>query len=306
MALQESKYIWVDGAMIPWAEAKIHVLSHAMHYGSSVFEGIRCYSQPSGSAVFRLREHIGRLFDSARIYRMEIPFSIDEIVEACLETVRQNNLDSCYIRPLVFRGFGTMGVNPLPCPVQVIIASWEWGAYLGEEALNSGVDVQVSSWSRMAPNTIPAMAKAGANYANAQLVKMEALGNGFAEGIVLDVDGFVCEGSGENIFLVRQNKIFTPPLGASILSGITRATVIHLLREMGHDVEQTRVPREALYLAEELFFSGTAAEITPIRSVDRIQVGTGKPGPVTKKVQQAYLAVIKGEAEDPHGWRHPV
>ncbi len=306
MALQESKYIWVDGVMVPWAEAKIHVLSHVLHYGSSVFEGIRCYSQPSGSAVFRLKEHIVRLFDSARIYRMEIPFSIDEIMEGCLETVRQNNLDSCYIRPLVFRGFGTMGVNPLPCPVQVIIASWEWGAYLGEEALRSGVDVQVASWSRMAPNTIPAMAKAGANYANAQLVKMEALGNGFAEGIVLDVDGFVCEGSGENIFLVRQGKIFTPPLGASILSGITRATVIHLLREMGHDVEQTRVPREALYLADELFFTGTAAEITPIRSVDRIQVGPGKPGPVTKKIQQAYMALITGKSEDPHGWRHSV
>ncbi len=306
MAVKASEWIWVNGEMVPWADAKVHVLTHALHYGSSVFEGIRCYSQPDGAAVFRLRDHIVRLFDSARIYRMEIPYSIEEIMEACLETVRINHLDSCYIRPIVFRGFGSMGVNPIPCPVEVMIATWEWGAYLGDEALQEGVDVQVSTWSRMAPNTLPAMAKAGANYANAQLVKMEALGNGFAEGIVLDVDGFVCEGSGENIFLVRQGKIFTPPLGASILSGITRASVIHLLRGMGHEVEQTKVPREALYLADELFFTGTAAEITPIRSVDRIQVGGGKPGPVTCKIQEKFLSMLRGETEDPLGWRHPV
>ena len=306
MALQPSQSIWFNGKLIPWDEARIHVLSHVIHYGSSVFEGIRCYEQPSGSAVFRLEDHIRRLFDSARIYRMEIPWTREEVVEASLETVRANGLRSCYIRPLVYRGYGSMGVNPLPCPVDMVIAAWEWGAYLGDEALQNGVDVQVSTWARMAPNTIPAMAKAGANYANAQLVKMEALGNGFAEGIVLDVDGFVCEGSGENIFLVREGKLFTPPLGASILSGITRASVISLLREMGLEVAQTKIPREALYLADELFFTGTAAEITPIRSVDRITVGSGQPGPITKKVQKKYLSILKGETRDSHGWLHPV
>ncbi len=306
MALQPSKSIWFNGKLIPWDEARVHVLSHVIHYGSSVFEGIRCYEQPVGSAAFRLEDHIRRLFDSARIYRMEIPWSRDEVVEACVETVRANGLSSCYIRPVVYRGFGSMGVNPLPCPVELVIAAWEWGAYLGDEALDNGVDVQVSTWARMAPNTIPAMAKAGANYANAQLVKMEALSNGFAEGVVLDVDGFVCEGSGENIFLVREGKVFTPPLGASILSGITRASVIALLRDMGLEVAQTKVPREALYLADELFFTGTAAEITPIRSVDRLTVGPGKPGPITKKIQKAYLSVLKGESGDTRGWLHPV
>lgn len=306
MALQPSKSIWFNGKLIPWDEARVHVLSHVIHYGSSVFEGIRCYEQPVGSAVFRLEDHIRRLFDSARIYRMEIPWSRDEVVEACVETVRANGLSSCYIRPVVYRGFGSMGVNPLPCPVELVIAAWEWGAYLGDDALENGVDVQVSTWARMAPNTIPAMAKAGANYANAQLVKMEALANGFAEGVVLDVDGFVCEGSGENIFLVREGKIFTPPLGASILSGITRASVIALLRDMGLEVAQTKVPREALYLADELFFTGTAAEITPIRSVDRLTVGPGKPGPITKKIQKAYLSLLKGESGDTRGWLHPV
>jgi len=306
VALQPSKSIWFNGRLIPWDEARIHVLSHVVHYGSSVFEGIRCYEQPSGSAVFRLKDHVRRLFDSARIYRMELRWTPEQMVEACLETVRANRLNSCYIRPVVYRGFGSMGVNPLPCPVEAVIAAWEWGAYLGDEALQNGVDVQVASWSRMAPNTIPAMAKAGANYANAQLVKMEAIANGFAEGIVLDVDGFVCEGSGENIFLVREGKIFTPPLGASILSGITRASVITMLREMGLDVAQTKVPREALYLADELFFTGTAAEITPIRSVDRLTVGSGQPGSITKKIQKAYLSLLKGEKEDIHGWLHPV
>ncbi|MBD3867623.1 MAG: branched-chain amino acid transaminase [Acidobacteria bacterium] len=306
VALQPSKSIWFNGKLIPWDEARVHVLSHVIHYGSSVFEGIRCYEQPVGSAAFRLEDHIRRLFDSARIYRMEIPWSRDEVVEACVETVRANGLSSCYIRPVVYRGFGSMGVNPLPCPVELVIAAWEWGAYLGDEALDNGVDVQVSTWARMAPNTIPAMAKAGANYANAQLVKMEALSNGFAEGVVLDVDGFVCEGSGENIFLVREGKVFTPPLGASILSGITRASVIALLRDMGLEVAQTKVPREALYLADELFFTGTAAEITPIRSVDRLTVGPGKPGPITKKIQKAYLSVLKGESGDTRGWLHPV
>lgn len=306
MALQPSRSIWFNGRLVPWDEARVHVLSHVIHYGSSVFEGIRCYSRPGGPAVFRLEDHIRRLFDSARIYRMEIPWAREEVVQACLETVRANGLDCCYIRPVVYRGFGSMGVNPLPCPVELVIAAWEWGAYLGDEALQNGVDVQVSTWARMAPNTIPAMAKAGANYANAQLVKMEALANGFAEGIVLDVDGFVCEGSGENIFLVREDKIFTPPLGASILSGITRASVIAMLREMGLDVAQTKIPREGLYLADELFFTGTAAEITPIRSVDRITVGSGKPGPITKKIQKAYLSLLNGETTDSRGWLHPV
>ena len=306
MAFTPSKLIWMNGKLMPWDEARIHVLSHVVHYGSSVFEGIRCYDTKRGPAVFRLREHVKRLFDSAKIYRMPIPYSADQIAAACLETVKANGFRACYIRPVAFRGYGDVGVNPQGCPVDVVIAVWGWGAYLGSEALERGVEVQVSSWTRLAPNTLPAMAKAGANYANSQLIKMEALANGFAEGIALDSHGFVSEGSGENLFLVRDGKVATPPLDSSVLPGITRASVIVLAREMDLEVVEERVPREALYLADELFFTGTAVEITPVRSVDRIEVGPGRPGPVTKRIDAAFRAILSGEADDRHGWLEPV
>jgi branched-chain amino acid aminotransferase len=306
MAIPESKWIWMDGERVPWKDANIHVLSHVVHYGSGVFEGIRCYATRTGPAVFRLREHIRRLFDSARTYRMEIPYSADELVDATVDLIRENGLDECYIRPVAFRGYGTLGVNPLPCPVRTVIATWKWGAYLGEEAVENGVDVQVSSWNRMAPNTFPCLAKTNANYANSQLIKMEALTNGYVEGIALDVDGFVSEGSGENLFLIRDGRAYTPGLSSSILSGITRRSVRRLLREIDVEVEEVRLPREALYMADELFFTGTAAEITPIRSVDRIAVGGGKPGPITRKVQARFSAILRGEDPDPYGWLHPV
>ncbi len=306
MAFTPSKLIWMNGKLVPWDEARIHVLSHVVHYGSSVFEGIRCYDTKRGPAVFRLREHVRRLFDSAKIYRMPLPFSVDQVVAACLETVKANGFRACYIRPVAFRGYGDVGVNPLGCPVDVVVAAWGWGAYLGTEALERGVDVQVSSWTRLAPNTLPAMAKAGANYANSQLIKMEALANGFSEGIALDSHGYVSEGSGENLFLVRDGRIVTPPLGASILPGITRASVIVLARELGLEVAEQRIPREALYVADEIFFTGTAAEITPVRSVDRVEVGPGRPGPITKKIDAAFRAILSGDVTDRHGWLEPL
>ena len=306
MSFKPGVKIWMNGSFVPWDEARVHVLSHVIHYGSSVFEGIRCYDTPSGPCAFRLDEHLRRLFDSAKVYRIEIPFTLEELRRASLDTVIANGLDACYIRPVVYRGYGSIGVNPQPSPVEVAVAAWEWGAYLGEEALREGVDVQISTWFRMAPNTLPAMAKAGANYANSQLVKMEAILNGFVEGIVLDVDGYLSEGSGENLFLVRGGKLYTPPLGASILAGITRASVIRLAREAGIEVEQTRIPREAVYMADEVFLTGTAAEVTPIRSVDRIPIGSGRPGPVTLRLQSALLDILTGKTEDLHGWLSPV
>jgi branched-chain amino acid aminotransferase len=306
MSFKPSKLIWMNGKLVPWDEARIHVLSHVVHYGSSVFEGIRCYDTKRGPAVFRLRDHVKRLFDSARIYRMPIRHSVDETVAACLETVRANGFRACYIRPVAFRGYGDVGVNPHGCPVELVIAAWEWGAYLGAEAIERGVDVQVSSWTRLAPNTLPAMAKAGANYANSQLIKMEALANGYAEGIALDIQGYVSEGSGENLFLAREGRLVTPPLGASILPGITRSSVILLAREQGIEVVEQRIPREALYVADELFLTGTAAEITPVRSVDRIEVGTGRPGPLTHRLDAAFRSILSGEVEDRHGWLEPL
>ncbi len=293
--------IWFNGKLVPFEEAKIHVLSHVVHYGSSVFEGIRCYNTARGPAVFRLREHMRRLIDSARIYRMELPYSLEELEAAALETVRASGLKACYIRPVVYRGMGSLGVNPLKAPVEVFIAVWEWGAYLGDEALEQGVDVQVSTWNRMAPNTLPAMAKAGANYANAGLVKMEAVLNGYTEGIMLSVDGYVAEGSGENLFLVRDGVIYTAPLTLSILPGITRDAVMTLARELGYTVIEQPIPREALYIADELFFTGTAAEITPIRSVDRYTIGQGRRGPVTEALQRAFFEIVR-EGKDPYGW----
>ena len=295
--------IWFNGRFIPWHDAKIHVLSHVVSYGSSVFEGIRCYSTPSGPAVFRLHEHVRRMFDSAKIYRMEdIGYTREELAEAMLELVRVNRLDSCYIRPLIIRGYGEIGVNPLKNPLDVYLACWVWGKYLGPEALAEGVDVCVSSWNRLAPNTLPALAKAGANYMNSQLIKMEALANGYSEGIALDANGYVSEGSGENIFVVRDGKIHTPPLGASVLPGITRDSVIKLASDLGMTLVETLVPREMLYIADEVFFSGTAAEITPIRSVDRIAIGTGRRGPVAEALQNEFFAIVNGTKPDRHGW----
>jgi branched-chain amino acid aminotransferase len=305
--LTPTEKIWHNGRFIRWDEATIHVLSHVVSYGSSVFEGIRCYSTPAGPAVFRLREHVRRMVDSARIYRMEnLGFSPAQLAEAMLELVRVNHMDACYIRPIVLRGYGEVGVNPLKNPIDVYIACWEWGQYLGEEALAEGVDVCVSSWTRLAPNTLPAMAKAGANYMNSQLIKMEALANGYTEGIALDAAGYVSEGSGENIFVVRDGKIHTPPLGASVLPGITRDAILTLARDLGIPLVEAIVPREMLYIADEVFFSGTAAEITPIRSVDRIPIGKGRRGPVAEKLQKEFFGIISGAKPDRHGWLTPV
>jgi branched-chain amino acid aminotransferase len=293
--------IWFNGKLVPHDQATVHVLSHVIHYGSSVFEGIRCYNTEQGPAVFRLREHLRRLVDSAKIYRMEIPYTLDELEEACVETISNSGLKSCYIRPVVFRGEGRRGVNPLHNKVETVIAVWEWGAYLGEDALEQGVDVEVASWSRMAPNTLPAMAKAGGNYLNASLVKMNAVLNGYTEGIMLSTDGYVAEGSGENLFIIRDGKIYTAPVGLSILPGITRDALIRMARDRGYSVEEKLIPREALYIADELFFTGTAAEVTPIRSVDKYTIGDGRRGPITEELQKAFFDVVLG-GRDPHGW----
>jgi len=301
--LTPTEKIWHNGRFIPWEEATIHVLSHVVSYGSSVFEGIRCYATPSGPAIFRLREHVRRMLDSAKVYRMDnIGHSAVELAEAMQELVRVNRMDSCYIRPIVIRGYGEMGVNPLKNPIDVYIACWNWGKYLGDEALAEGVDVCVSSWRRIAPNTLPALAKAGANYMNSQLMKMEALANGYSEAIALDATGYVSEGSGENIFVVRDGKIHTPPLGNSVLPGITRDSVLTLAAEQGIPLVEAIVPREMLYIADEVFFSGTAAEITPIRSIDRIAVGKGRRGPITERLQKEFFAIVSGTKPDRHGW----
>ncbi|HPC43812.1 MAG TPA: branched-chain amino acid transaminase [Candidatus Latescibacteria bacterium] len=306
MAFPGSGPIWFDGAFVPWEEAKIHVLSHVAHYGSGVFEGIRCYGTKNGPAVFRMREHVRRMFDSAKIYRMPIPFTQEEIEAAILETIRRNGLDACYIRPLVFRGYGQLGVSPLNCPVNVIIAVWEWGKYLGPEALEQGVNVCVASWNRPAANTFPSLAKASGNYLNSQLVKLEAMANGYDEGIVLDTSGYVAEGSGENIFVVRDSILFTPPTSSSLLPGITRNSVITLARELNYTVREEQIPREALYIADEVFFTGTAAEITPIATIDKVPIGSGKRGPVTKEIQDALFGILDGTIADRHGWLTPV
>lgn len=300
-----SPKVWKNGEFIDWDDARIHVMSHVVNYGSSVFEGIRCYNTTKGSAVFRLPEHMQRLVNSAKIYRMDSKFSRDEFCDATVELIRQSGLEACYIRPLIFRGLDeakpAFGVNPFPNPIDSYIATWEWGKYLGEEALESGIDVCVSSWTRITSNSMPAMAKAGANYMNSQLIKMEALLGGFSEGIALDDRGYVSEGSGENIFLVNGGKLITPPLGASILPGITRDSVIQIAREMGIEIVETTIQRAALYLADELFFTGTAAEITPIRSVDRITVGSGKRGEITRRLQEEFFAIIMADRPAPFG-----
>ena len=302
MPMPQSEKIWFNGKFVDWGEANIHVLSHVVHYGSSVFEGIRCYNTSKGPAIFRLQDHMKRLLDSAKIYRMEIPYTLEELCEAVLETVRINGLQECHIRPVVFRGFGALGVLPFECPVESVIAVWEWGKYLGPEALEKGVSVCTSSWNRMAPNTFPFLAKAGGNYLNSQLVKMEATLNGYDEGIVLGTDGLVSEGSGENIFVIRNGKIYTPSSSFSILPGITRHSTIAIARDLGFKVEQRAIPREFLYVADEIFFTGTAAELTPIRAVDQINVGAGTRGPITQQLQERFFEIIDAKVEDSHDW----
>ncbi len=302
MAMTKTEFIWMNGKLIRWDDAKIHVLSHVVHYGSSVFEGMRVYKHPQGPACFRLNEHTERLFDSAKIYRMQIPFTPAQINEAILELCSLNRIDEAYVRPIVYRGYSTLGVDPTGTPIEVAIAAWPWGKYLGPEALDNGVSVCVSSWNRIAPNTMPAMAKAGANYMNSQLIKLEAISHGYAEGIALDIFGHVSEGSGENIFIVRRNTLVTPTFSASILPGITRRSVINIAEDMGLKVIEQDIPREALYLADEVFFTGSAAEITPISQIDNITIGSGKCGPITKSLQTAFFDIVSGKAKDKFGW----
>src|SRR5215813_3766588 len=304
MAIQKTDKIWYNGKLINWDDATLHVMSHVVHYGSSVFEGIRCYELPSGPAIFRADDHMQRLLDSAKVYRMDIPFTREEIVRGMVDTISANGVWPCYIRPVVFRGYGDAGVNPLNCPVEVYIVNYPWGKYLSGDG--EGVDVCVSSWTRLAPNTLPAMAKAGANYMNSQLIKMEAIVNGYAEGIALDVNGYVSEGSGENVFLVRNGVLQTAPLGNSVLPGITRDSILQIARDLGIKVAEQPIPRELLYIADEVFFTGTAAEVTPIRSVDKISVGKGVVGPVTKSIQQEFYGIVRGEKADRHNWLTPV
>jgi branched-chain amino acid aminotransferase len=302
VAIQAADKIWFDGQLIPWDQANVHVAAHALHYGSSVFEGIRAYEVGDGPAIFCLEPHVDRLFNSARIYRMELPYSKEEIRQAIVDTIRANGHKACYIRPLAFRGVGGLGLNPQACPVQVAILTFEWGRYLGAEAIELGVDVGVSSWGRMAPNTFPSLAKIGGQYINSQLIAMEAAEHGYAEGIALDASGFVSEGSGENIFVVTGGQIATPPLASSILQGVTRGCVMTLARDLGYVVREEQIPRELLYMADEVFFCGTAAEITPVRSVDGIPVGAGRRGPVTARVQSEFFDITAGRIPDRHGW----
>lgn len=302
MAFSGTGKVWMNGTLVDWAQATMHVASHIIHYGSGVFEGARCYHTPKGSACFRLDDHMRRLYDSARIYRMAYHLDQAELTTAVLDTIRANGLPACYIRPLIYRGYNALGVNPLPCPVEALILVWEWGAYLGPDALEAGVDVRVSSWTRSAPNTFPTMAKSVANYANSGLIKMEAMVEGYSEGIALNPDGNLSEGSGQNLFVVRNDVIYTPPLSASVLPGITRDTIMTLAQDMGFQVKEQDLPREMLYIADEVFFCGTAAEITPIRSVDKVSVGSGRRGPIATALQQAFFDYINGAVPDRHGW----
>ena len=299
---EKNGMVWINGKLVPWKEANIHIASHVIHYGSSIFEGFRAYNTPKGTAIFRNNAHIKRLYNSCKIYRMGIPFTQEEFEQAVIQTVKANKLKACYIRPVVYRGYGTLGVDPFPNPVDCAILVWEWGQYLGEKALENGVDVKISTWHRMAPNTFPALAKSGANYMNSQLIKMEALLEGYAEGIALNVRGHISEGSGENIFIVINGEIHTPPLSSSILPGITRDTVICMAKDLGFTLVEETIPREILYIAEEVFFTGSAAEITPIRSVDKITIGNARRGPVVKRLQDEFFAYINGERKDKYRW----
>jgi len=294
--------IWMNGSLVDWADAKIHIGSHVVHYGSAVFEGARCYETARGSACFRIDAHLERLFDSCKIYRMEPPLSYNDVHRAVFDTIRANAYKACYIRPIVYRGYHTLGVNPLPCPIDTAVLLWEWGAYLGQDALTNGVDVCVSSWSRAAANTFPTLAKTSANYANSILIKMEAVTEGYAEGIALDTGGYLSEGSGQNLFLVRNDVIYTPPVTASILPGITRDSIITLAKDLGFKVREEMLPRELLYIADEAFFVGTAVEVTPIKTVDKITIGNGRRGPITEAIQQAFFDIVTGRVDDRHGW----
>jgi branched-chain amino acid aminotransferase len=305
MAIQKTEKIWHNGKLIAWDDARIHVMSHVIHYGSSVFEGVRCYALPGGPAIFRAHEHAQRLLDSAKVYRIDVDYTRDDIVKAMSDVIANNGVWPCYLRPVVLRGYGEAGVNPFNSPTEVYVVNYPWGKYLGSDA-DQGCDVCVSSWTRLAPNTLPAMAKAGANYMNSQLIKMEAIVNGYAEGIALDTNGYVSEGSGENVFLVRNGVLQTAPLGNSVLPGITRDSVLQIARDLNIPIIENVIPREMLYLADEAFFSGTAAEVTPIRSVDKITVGKGKIGPVTKSIQQEFYGIVRGEKADRHNWLTPV
>ena len=303
MALETTKNIWHNGQLIAWDKAQIHVMSHVIHYGSSVFEGLRCYTQPKGAGIFRLREHMQRLLDSAKIYRMPVGYSLDELCEAVVELVEANGVAPCYIRPIAFRGYGEIGVNPLNSPVEVYVVNYPWGKYVPG---NDGADVCVSSWNRLAPNTIPSLAKAGANYMNSQLIRMEAETNGYSEGIALDVNGYLSEGSGENVFIVRDGTLYTTPLANSVLSGITRASVLTIAKQLGIPVVEQALPREIVYIADEAFFSGTAAEVTHLRSVDRILIGDGSMGPITKAIHAEFFAIVNGIKPDLYDWLTPV
>ena len=306
MQLQKTESIWLNGRLVPWDEAQVHVLSHALHYASSVFEGIRAYATPSGPAVLRLREHVERLLVSCRIVRLPLTQTADELCAAVLATVAASRLESCYIRPVVFRGYGTMGVNPTPCPVDVAIPVWPHGAHFGPEKRQQGIALGVSSWRRIAPDTIPAMAKSAANYLNSQLVLLEAKEHGYDDGIALDVSGYVSETSGANLFVVRHGRLHTPPVVSSILAGITRDCVVQLAAELGIEVVEERLPREMLFVADEVFVTGTAAEVTPVRAIDGIAIGPGSRGPVTQRLQERYLELATGRAPDVHGWMTPV
>ena len=306
MAIKHPEKIWHNGKLINWDDATLHVMSHVVNYGSSVFEGVRCYARKDGAGIFRAPEHMQRLLDSAKIYRMDVPFTRDELVRGMVETVAANKVVPCYIRPCALRGYGNLGVNPFNSPIDVYIINYEWGKYLGSGKPDEGVDVCVSSWTRLAPNTMPTMAKSGANYMNSQLIKMEAIVNGYVEGIALDSNGYVSEGSGENLFLVRKGTLLTAPLGNSVLPGITRDSVLQLAKDLGIPVIEQMIPREMLYISDEVFFTGTAAEITPIRSVDKIVVADGKAGPITKRLQKEFFSILDGSAPDRYHWFTPV
>src|SRR5467141_4701013 len=305
MPLQKTENIWHNGKLIAWDSATLHVMSHVVHYGSSVFEGVRCYALPKGPAIFRASEHMQRLLDSAKIYRIDVDFAVEDLIAGMAEVVKSNVVWPCYIRPIVLRGYGEAGVNPFNSPTEVYICNYPWGKYLSNDA-EHGVDVCVSSWTRLAPNTLPAIAKSGANYMNSQLIKMEAIVNGYVEGIALDTNGYVSEGSGENVFIVRNGTLQTAPLGNSVLPGITRDSILQIARDLGIKIVEQQIPRESLYIADEVFFTGTAAEITPIRSVDKITVGKGKLGPVTKALQAEFYGIVRGEKADRYDWLTPV
>ena len=302
MGINNGKWVWNDGKFVEWENANIHVMSHVIHYGSSIFEGLRAYDTHLGPAVFRLKDHMERLKNSGKMYRMEPEYTTEELCDAVIETIRKNEMGACYIRPFAFRGFGTFGVNPLNNPLKTYICIWEWGQYLGDDALEKGVDVCISSWRRFAPSTFPALAKAGSNYMNSQLIKMEALMDGYAEGIALDTNGYISEGSGENVFIVKNGVLHTPSVSSSILPGLTRNTVMQICDDLGYVVKEEMILRETLYEADEVFFTGTAAEITPVRSVDKIEVGDGKRGPITAKIQKEFFNIFNGKRKIPEDW----